>query len=125
MRFKLQLSDVLQALVLFCAVIGALAPIAARADDVDVAGQLNAKARNGSQPQGSTCGLPSLRGEGHLSGALDIVGVWHCMQHVVLPERYNDTNSDSRHPGHDKLNGYKLGVSVRHDHVTLSVGVKW
>ncbi len=125
MRTSLRLSDVFQALVLCGSIVGMSAPLDARADEAGTAAQMEGKARHANNVQARPCGLPSLRGESGISGGLDLVGVWRCMQNVVLPERYSDTTTDSRRPAHDKMDGFKLGLKVRHDQVTLTVGVKW
>ena len=125
MKLSLQLSNVLRALVLFCPVVVAFLPGHVWADDRGVVDQLEARAHKNIPLPDLFCGLRSLRDERGLSGGLDLIGAWGCMQNVVMPGRYSDTNSDNQRPRHNKADDLKLRVRVRHDRVMFSVGVKW
>lgn len=126
----MRISGALHVLTMCCAVGGGLSPLVAHAGGSGSTDSTVAEETPALRFQDGPCGLRSLRGQGGQGGqggGVDLSGVWHCVQHTLLPARFRDTDtdSDSENPALHKKNGLKWGVRVRHDQVLVSVGLKW
>ncbi len=125
MRIPQQLPGVLYALTMCCSAGAGLSPVTAHAGGSGATDSTIAAATPALRFQRGVCGLRALRGQDGQRGGADLVGVWHCAQHVLMPARFRDTDEDSASPVHSKKNSLKWGVRVRHDQVLVSVGLNW
>jgi hypothetical protein len=123
MRIPQQVPGIFYALTMCCSVGGGLSPFVAHAGGSSAAESTVVEVTPVPRFQGGPCGIRSLRSRSGQGGDVNPVGIWHCAQRMLMPDRFRDTDSGSA--ASTKKNVLNWGVRVRHDQLQVSVGLKW